>query len=186
MEKSQVIKMRNALKAGKNLPLIVYIDNLFKKIDESNVFQFTKWDDMNGILYSFSLTDPGLERSPSNIGGTVSIFAVDYEMIQAMEVPRLNDDLLGTAIDSLGCISNEWKQRIIDRFKTALNPNITTLSASDINVAMGVVDGNKALNDNDDYYAGRYKQSFAETRAMADHNAYAEKVAADKATKKQQ
>ena len=45
---------------------------------------------------------------------------------------------------------------------------------------MGLVDGQKALNDDDDYYAGRYKQSFQETRMMAEHNAYAEKVAAEK------
>lgn len=181
MEKSQVIKMRNALKAGKNLPLIVYIDNLFTKINESNVFQFTKWDDDNCILYSFSLTPPGMEECPSNVGGTISVFATDYEMIQAMEVAALPIELLGTSIDSLGCISDEWKQRIIDRFKTALDPNIVTLSAADINKAMGVVDGHKALNDNDDYYAGKYMQPFAETRPMADHNAYAEKVAAEKA-----
>ena len=179
MEKSQVIKMRNALKAGKNLPVIVYIDNLFKKIDESHVFQFTKWDDENGILYHYSLTDPGLEISPSNIGGCISLFATDYEMIQAMEVVTLNVDMLDKSIDSLGCITDEWKERIIQRFKTALNPDLVTLSATDINKAMGVVDGHKALNDNDDYYAGRYKQPFAETRAMANRNEYAKKVSSE-------
>ena len=179
MEKSQVIKMRNALKAGCNWPLIVYIDNLFKKIDESNTLQFTKWDDENGILYHYSLTDPILERSPSNVGGSISLFATDYENIQAMEVVRMNVDHLDKSIDSLKCIAPEWKQRIIDRFKLALNPELVELSRSDINKAMGVVDGQKALNDNDDYYAGRYTQSFKETRQMAEHNEYAEKVAAE-------
>lgn len=181
MDKAQVIKMRDKLKAGKNWPVIVYIDNLFKKIDESNVLQFTKWDDENGILYHYSLTDPNLERSPSNIGGSVSLFATDYEMIQAMEVARININHLGDSIDSLGCISTEWKERIIKRFETALNPKLVNLSREDINKAMGLVDGQKALNDNDDYYAGRYAQSFAETRPMAKHNEYAEKVAAEKA-----
>lgn len=181
MEKSQVIKMRDALKAGRNWPVIVYIDNLFEKIDESNVLQFTKWDDENGFLYHYSLTDPNLERSPSNIGGGISLFATDYENIQAMEVARININNLGDSIDSLKCINPEWKERIIERFKLALNPDLVNLSRSDINKAMGVIDGQKVLNDNDDYYAGRFTQSFAETRLMAERNAYAEKVAAEKA-----
>ena len=183
MEKSQVIKMRDTLKAGKNWPVMVYIDNMFRTIDESNVLQFTKWDDANGILYSFSLTDPIMEKSPSNIGGGISLFATDYEMIQSMEVARINIDDLGLAIDSVGNITEEWKQRIIDRFKLALNPDLIDLSRADINKVMGIVDGQKALNDNDDYYAGRYTQSFAETRSKASHNAYAEKVAKENATK---
>lgn len=176
MTKEQVIKMRDTLKAGKNWPLIVYIDNAFRNIDESNVLQFTKWDDENGFLYSYSLTDIIKDNSPSNIGGGVSLFATDYEHIQSMEVAKINIKDLGTSIDALGCISAEWKQRIIDRFNLALNPNLVNLSRSDINKAMGVVDGQKALNDNDDYYAGRYKQSFKETRPMAERNAYAEKT----------
>lgn len=177
MEKDRVIQMRDKLKAGKNLPLIIYIDNLFKKIDESNVFQFTKWDDENGILYNYSLTDPNLEEYSSNIGGSIEVFATDYEMIQAMAVPRLNLNDLGTSIESLGCISDEWKQRIIDRFKTALDPNTVILSREKINKAMGVVDGHKALDDSVDYYTGKYPQPFAETRIMADHNEYAKSVA---------
>lgn len=163
MEKADIIKWRDTLKAGKNWPLLVYIDNTFRLINESNALQFTKWDDDSGILYVYSLTNPILENSPSNIGGFISLFSVAYEHIQAMEVARLNITNLGESIDSLGCISNEWKQRIIERFKTALNPDIVNLTARDINKAMGVADGQKALNDNDDYYDGRFTQSFAET-----------------------
>jgi hypothetical protein len=180
MEKERVIQMRNKLKAGENLPVIIYIDNLFKKIDESNVLQFTKWDDENGILYSYSLTDPLMDRNPSNVEGTISLFATDYEMIQAMEVPRMPITILGDSIDALECITPEWKQRIIERFELALNPELVDLKRSDINAAMGIIDGQKALNDNDDYYAGRYTQSFKETRLMAERNAYAEKVAKEK------
>ena len=64
-----------------------------------------------------------------------------------------------------------------DKRETEKNRDINR----DINKAMGLVDRHKALNDNDDYYAGRYTQSFAETRLMAERNAYAEKVAAEKA-----
>lgn len=171
MEKADVIKLRDRLKAGKNWPLIIYIDNTFRLINESNVLQFNKWDDENGILYNYSLTDPIKEKSPSNIGGFISLFAVPYEHIQAMEIARLTLDNLGDSIDALGCISDEWKQRIIERFKTALNPNLVNLSARDINKAMGVIDGKKALNDNDDYYDGRFTEPFAETRAKAEYNA---------------
>lgn len=181
MDKDQVIKMRNTLKAGKNWPLIVYIDNAFRNIDESNVLQFTKWDDENGILYSYSLTDPIKDTSPSNIGDGISLFATFYENIQSMEVARININDLGTSIDALECISDEWKTRIINRFKAAVNPNLVNLNRSDINMAMGLIDNQKALNDNDDYYAGKYAQPFKETRLMAERNAYAEKVAAEKA-----
>ena len=88
-----------------------------------------------------------------------------------MEVARLTLKTLPESIDSIGCISNEWKSRIIEIFKTALNPDLVNLSARDINKAMGLVNGEKALNDNDDYYNGRFTESFAETRAKAAHNA---------------
>lgn len=180
MEKDQVIKMRDTLKAGNNWPVMVYIDNAFRIIDESNALQFTKWDDDNGILYNYSLTDINMDTNPSNIRGGISIFATDYANIQSMEVASINIKDLGTSIESLGCISDEWKERIINRFKTALNPNLVNLNREDINKAMGVVDGHKALDDSDDYYAGRYAQSFVETKIMMNHNAYAEKIAAEK------
>jgi hypothetical protein len=180
MTKDQVIKMRTKLKAGKNWPLIIYIDNAFRNIDESNTLQFTKWDDEEGILYSYALSDPIKDGSPSNIDAGVALFATDYEMIQSMEVVRINIEDLGDSIDSLGCISDEWKGRIIKRFELALNPNLVNLNRSDINKVMGVIDNQKALNDDDDYYAGRYTQPFKETRTMAERNAYAEKVAKEK------
>ena len=103
-------------------------------------------------------------------------------MIQAMEAPTINLEELPNSIDSLNCISSEWKQRIIERFKLALNPDLIAVSRRDINMAMGLVNNQKALNDNDDYYAGRYTQPFKETRLMAERNAYAEKVAKETAT----
>lgn len=181
MEKSQVIEIRDKLKAGKNLPILVYIDNLPKNIDESNVLQFTKWDDENGILYSYSLTDPIMEKSPSNIGGGITLFATGYENIQSMEVSRIPINMLGDSIDSLGCIGEEFKKRIIEVFTSILDPNIDKLDYSNINNLVG----QKVFNTNDDYYAGKYTESFAETRLMAQHNEYAEKVAKENTTKKQ-
>ena len=57
MEIAKVIKMRTALKAGKNLPLTVLIDNCFRVIDESMKGHFTFWDDDNGILYEMAYAD---------------------------------------------------------------------------------------------------------------------------------
>ena len=182
MEKDRVIKLRDTLKAGKNWPLMVYIDNTFRIIDESNVLQFTKWDDENGFLYNYSITDANMNNG-NNTTDTISVFATDYESIQSMELARIGLNDLGTSIDALGCISSEWKERIIERFKIALSPNRVNLSRTDINKAMGLVNGNKSIDDSVDYYAGRYPQPFAETRSKADHNAYAEKVAAEKANK---
>ena len=177
MTKEQVISMRDKLKAGKNWPLIVYIDNTFRLIDESNTLQFTKWDDENEIIYVYALSDPIKDNSYSNISGGVSLFATEYEHIQAMEVASIKLDNLGESIESLGCISPEWKERIINRFKVALDPNRAILSAKDINKAMGITDGHKALRDDIDYYGGNYAQPFAETRRMANRNEYAEKMA---------
>ena len=44
-------------------------------------------------------------------------------------------------------------------------PNINTpiVAREEINKAMGVVDNYKAINDSDDYYNNRFKESFAET-----------------------
>lgn len=179
MEKSQVIEIRNKLKAGKNLPVVVYIDNLPKIIDESNILQFTKWDDENAILYNYSLTDPVLEKSPSNIGAGITLFATGYENIQSMEVSRIPVNELANSIDSLGCISAEFKERIIKVFEYVLDPNLDSLSYSDINEIIG----QRVLNNNDDYYEGKFTESFAETIGMAKHNEYANKVAKENAEK---
>lgn len=166
MDKDVTIKVRNTLKAGKNLPLIVYINNSFRTIDETSVFQFTKWDDDAGILYLYSLVNPITSQIPSNIGGELSLFAVSYDTIEAMEVARLPYSELENSINSLinvggVTISDTYKKHILNMFKTALtnNPNLTR---TDINKAMGIIDGNKALDDGDSYYAGTYKESFKE------------------------
>ena len=176
MEKDQVIKMRDKLKAGKNWPLLIYIDNTFRIIDESAVLQFTKWDDENEILYNYSLTDANMSRA-SAIEGDISLFATSYDCIQSMEVAKINLRDLGLSLDSIGNITEEWKERIIKRFKLPLDRNLVNLTNEEINKVMGVIDGSKAINDTDDYYNGRYAQSFAETRLKASHNAYAEKMA---------
>ena len=65
MDKDKVIKLRDALKADKNLPLRILIDNGFTTIDESYHLQFTKWDDTNGILYTQLLCQNPLSSQTS-------------------------------------------------------------------------------------------------------------------------
>ena len=180
MDKERVIELRNKLKAGKNLPLIVYIDNAFRIIDEANVLQFTKWDDDNGYLYVYGLTDNNMGRP--DIGDGVSLFAVDYESIQSMEVPRMDISCLEDSIDSIGCIGDEFKKRIVNGIKSALNPNLVNYTRADINKAMMLADNNKAIDDSVDYYTGKYPQPFKETRMMAEHNKYAESIKATEKT----
>ena len=82
MERDAVISLREKLKAGKNLPVTVFIDNMFETINEASMYQFTKWDDENAILYSFRLINPVFDKIPSNREQAIRVFAVDYECIQ--------------------------------------------------------------------------------------------------------
>lgn len=182
MEKDMVIKIRDALKSGKNYPLLVYLDNSFKLINESDALKFTKWDDANGILYSFSISDVNFSNATSNVNNTISVYACDYEQIQAMEVAELPLPYLPTIIDGVNAaganITDEWKQRIIKMFTGAFK-DMANLSPSMINHLMGIRDGEMAVNDKDDYYRGRFTEPFLETRAMAERNKYADKVKAE-------
>ena len=49
----RVIAMRDSLKGDKNLPLLIHSETGNAVISEANLMSFTKWDDDNGILYSF-------------------------------------------------------------------------------------------------------------------------------------
>ena len=76
MVKDVVISTRTALKAGHNLPIKVYSDNNFVIIDESLPLNFTKWDDENGVLYSFRLTSFDQSRMPTNSDNSISVVAL--------------------------------------------------------------------------------------------------------------
>ena len=43
MDKAEVVKLRDTLKAGMNLPVQVFLDNAYSFVDESNIAQFTIW-----------------------------------------------------------------------------------------------------------------------------------------------
>lgn len=159
MENEQVISLRDTLKANKNLPLRIFIDNSFQIIDESNKFQFTKWDDDNGILYSFKMVHLNMDKSPNNNHQAISLFAVPYEMIQAMEICYLPISDIDDVIESIkdgGCtFSDEFKKLIIHTYTEVLAPDRITLSPSDINSILGP----GAVNDKDDYYYGKYTEA---------------------------
>lgn len=173
LTKEEIIRLRNTLKCGKNIPLRILSNNSFFIIDESNVLQFTKWDDTNKVLYSFRMVNPNADITPSNRQQLISVVAVPYDRIEAMEAPYLPIDDIETicdAIKSSGCsFSDDFKKLIKHTFVEALHPDRITLSSSDINSIIGP----GAVNDNDDYYYGKYKESNKETLRYRDRNAEA-------------
>lgn len=187
MEVAQVIKMRNTLKCEKNLPLRIFLDNNHRTIDERSVLQFTKWDDSNGILYVYHITDMQSMADPSNGDGEITLFAISYEYIQGMELSRLPLSMLSTTLDSLKAngaeIKEPYRQGIIDMFTKALDKNLVYMTHTNINEAMRVRDGQKALNDNEDYYEGKFTQNFSETLYP---NSYNEQVDALNQSKKEE
>lgn len=170
MTKDEVIKIRTALKHNENAPLRIFIDNSFTIIDESNVFQFTKWDDDNKILYSFRLTDPQSSRTPSNIGNSVAVFAIPYEFIQAIELVVLPaeklDDLFGTLAEAGCTMSDDFKNLIKNTYKEILDPRRYEITPTETKRLLG----DEAANNNDDWYNGKFTESFAETRRYAKRN----------------
>lgn len=170
MEKSEVIRLRTALKGGKNLPLIIMIDNAFDLIDENNKTQFVKWDDDNGVLYHFRLTDLQVDRSPSNESKTLSVFATTYEMIQAMEVARLPLDCLEDVIASMEeqgvTFKPEFKENIVYTYNEILHSDRWKMTHKNINAILGT----EALNTKDEYYDGRFTENFKETVAVNRYN----------------
>ena len=165
MERNAVISLREKLKAGKNLPVTVFIDNMFETINEASMYQFTKWDDENAILYSFRLINPVFDKIPSNREQAIRVFAVDYECIQCMELSTLRLADLGDVVDSIGGIDPKAKAGMINAFNKLLDPNRFEINNKDYNEIYG-----SNLDTSDDYYNGKMPQSEAETRRYKEHN----------------
>lgn len=168
MEIAKVIKMRTALKAGKNLPLTVLIDNCFRVIDESMKGHFTFWDDDNGILYEMAYADIMQDKNPTN-EKKVSMFAVEYESIQCMQLSLVKlddiDALFGSMKAEGKTVAKERIDMIKNFYNTVLSNDIAEISREDINNLIG-----SNLNTNDDYYAGRMTQNFKESVRYKDRN----------------
>lgn len=170
MVKDVVISTRTALKAGHNLPLKVYSDNNFAIIDESLPLNFTKWDDANGILYSFRLASFDQSRMPTNSDNAISVVAVSYDFIQVMEVApmplKFFNELVSTIKASGVAFSNEFRDQIRYNFEEALHKDRWRLAPNDINAMTGTT----VMDDSDHYYAGKFNESFKETRTYAKRN----------------
>jgi hypothetical protein len=171
----EVVSLRGVLKAGKNLPVRVMVNNSFVIIDESNPSQFTKWDDDNGILYSFRLVDMQGDISPSNTQKAISMYICKYEYIEALELPFLplsNIDDVFTEMEKVGTtMSDEFKTRIKTTYETLLRTDMADLRHRDFNKLTG-----SNLDTTDEYYNGRFKQPFKETRMMASRNEYVDSL----------
>lgn len=178
MDKEKIIKLRNTLKTTGNLPLRVFINNAHTIVDESLKTQFTIWDDDNGIIYSFRLIGMQEDDTPNNMQQAVSLFAADYEEIQAMEIVRLPIDNIDGTIEGMIAsgieISDNFRKRIIYAYKELLHPDRFRMSPTDINNMLsssrlqeGAPD---AVNEKDDYYAGKFTESFQETHNVNSYN----------------
>lgn len=172
MEKQATIKLRDTLKNGKNYPLKVTVSDMQINIDESNLMQFTAWDDTNGIIYVFRLIPPQDATAPNNAEQCINLIAVPYSCIQTMEVKRLPVADIESEVGKInaygaGTISDNFKKRIKFTYENILSKDLWRLSPEDINNILGdaakqagVAD---AVNGDDDYYAGKFTEPFQET-----------------------
>ena len=168
MEIAKVIKMRTALKAGKNLPLTVLIDNCFRVIDESMKGHFTFWDDDNGILYEMAYADIMQDKNPTN-EKKVSMFAVEYESIQCMQLSLVKlddiDALFGSMKAEGKTVAKERIDMIKNFYKKALSTDRYEMTHEELNHLLG-----SSLDTRDEYYKGRMTEPFKETVRYRDRN----------------
>ena len=171
MTNAEIISWRESLRGGKNLPLRIIFDNQFN-FDESLTFNFIKWDDANGIVYTFSLPNPADLTSPGNQPNFVKVFSAPYDKIWYIEsiVPMdLLDDVF-KSIEDNGCtaFAAGAKERIKRVLSEAIDPKRWGLEPEDINS----IHGYRIMDDNVEYYRSRFPENFKETRDHALHNQY--------------
>jgi hypothetical protein len=77
MEISEVVRVRDKLKAGKDIPVRIIADNM-QIINEQN--DYVIWDDTNGII---TVIRPNAERHINK--KDISILCFDYTSIQYLE-----------------------------------------------------------------------------------------------------
>ena len=169
MEKDLVIKLKNILRGDQNYPLRVFIADNVTVVDETSITQVTKWDDENGIIYSFRLPGPTITDIPNNAPKAISITAISYENIQGIEVIRVPVSNLDAIFDKIDAISSTEGETIKKLYNFLLSNDLTNINPSTIAAAMGA-------SAKDDYYNGKYTENFKETRPRANINAYAEEI----------
>jgi hypothetical protein len=164
LTKEQIIAWRTSLKGGKNLPLRIIFDNQFN-FDESLPLNYIKWDDDKGIIYIFRLTNMSDTIYPGNNPNTVSVFSAPYDKIWYMTL-AIPLEVLDDVFDSIGSISDDFKEYIKYGLTEALHPDRWRMEHADINAMVGA----KATHDDVAYYMGRFPEPFKETRPHAMHN----------------
>ena len=163
---NNVISMRDTLKAGMNWPLRVFSDNNFIVVDESRPYTFTIWDDVNGTIYYLRLVDVMTERHFKNYP-EVSVSAVNYDFIQAMEVPMFPtkslDKLFNSIVATGGTSLNDDMRKFIKHmYSSIVDFKKPTLDSYLVNATHGAV-----IDDQDDeYYNGRMHVPFKETHTI--------------------
>lgn len=171
MDAVKVKSLREKLKAGKNYPVSVNINNNTRLIDESVPGQFTLWDDVNEIIYSISL--PAMELNPASMDG-ITVFGVSYELIEGMQISELPLKELPNVLNSI-CVSDdvanaEHQQAIVNYFNYILDPD-TTKSRAMSNYYTGA-----NTDTADDYYNGKMRYSFKETTPSRANNEYVDSL----------
>lgn len=168
----RIITMRTALKGDKNIPLLIHAETGNAVISELNTLAFTKWDDTNGILYSFRLKNLTNTQSPSNLSNEIEVIGVPYDHISTIETIHMTTDHLDgvfASMESTGITFKDgFKDAIKYAFKEALHPNRWSLSRDEINS----IHGFERYNTKDDYYRGKFAEPFKETRDKAEYNKF--------------
>lgn len=172
MTKELAIKIRDALKGGKNIPLrIMFMDGPVVIMNEADTFAYTKWDDANGIIYYWRLLNPNdHQQAGSNLAQAVNVIAAPYEYIGVMQAVTPLDmlDNQFSAIEAAGAsMSATFKETIKNTFKEAQHPDRWRLSPYDINAIHGK---HGIVSEEDDYYKGKFTEPFKETRPKAELN----------------
>lgn len=158
MDIEKVIKLRNILKAGKNIPLMVYLDNMHKVIDESTQNHIIIWDDANGILYDITQSNDIYNTSPRD-NKTVLTFGVDYNSIQALEaacyptedIPNVMSYIISSGANNMGKnIDTKAGEVVKDIFDKVLSTDTTYKTREGWNALTGA-----NLDTSVDYYKGK-------------------------------
>ena len=179
MDKAGVIKWRDTLKCGKNYPLRIMFDNNYQA-DESIPLNYIKWDDNNGIIYVFRLTNLTDSRNPSNKGQYMSVWSAPYDLVWYLELSPFKVDKLDTLFESMesnGVVFNnpQFKENIKYAFTEATHPGRWRLDNTDLNN----LTGSTVADTRDEYYRGRFVENFKETRDHALLNEYIAKKKAE-------
>ena len=170
MTKEQVIQIRDAIKAGKNLPLKLFITDVTTDVNEANALTAVKWDDVNGIIYVYRLEAMSLMSSPSDRTKTISLYATTYENITGMEVGKLPvEDIRTTSsnIRSTGAtFSEDFENWVYDMFNNALSSDRVRLEHYDVNQLTGA----RVDTTYGSYYHDRQKGKMKLEQRYADRN----------------